>query len=149
VSYLLPVEWPSARPKISKGSPKLREGLSSTGKTSALRRLAREHPPGALAARASLFNSAFARRAGTQVIISAITLKGHDLLISAGAVLATGMVVTVTTLSDDPVSPCLDHRAAASVICTKDPVHLQDEQEKDQQRLQAQRAATVTASSTR
>jgi hypothetical protein len=75
-------------------------------------------------------------------------LKDHK-LISAGVVLATGIVATAALLSDDPASPCLDHRAVASMACTTEPPHMADEPEHgDPEPLQAQRSPMVTASST-
>jgi len=74
--------------------------------------------------------------------------KDHKPLISAGAVLATG-IATATLLSDNPASPCLDNRAAASVACTIEPPHLADGPENgDPEPLQAQHSPAVTASST-
>lgn len=76
-------------------------------------------------------------------------LKDHKLLISTGAVLATGLVATTTLLSDDPTSPCLDHPAVARTVCAIQPLHMTHGPERgDPEPLQAHRSPMVTASST-
>jgi len=74
-------------------------------------------------------------------------LNDHKLLISAGAVLATGMVMTATLVSDDPASPCLDHRVAASMVCTTEPIQMADGPENEPEPVQAQHSAAATGSS--